>query len=103
MGACQDGAWRQMGRALVVCTCLLLFAATQARALVVSDPSGRRLGIALRTGVSARSLGRLAPLARPPAPLSTFSANGNLNYNGGPVLHSSAPYLIFWDPASQIS
>jgi PKD repeat protein len=28
-----------------------------------------------------------------------FSANGNLDYNGGSVLHSSAPYLIFWDPS----
>jgi PKD repeat protein len=33
---------------------------------------------------------------------SIFTANGNLDYNGGPVLHAEAPYLIFWDPGGQI-
>ena len=34
---------------------------------------------------------------------SEFSSNGNLDYNGGPILHASSPFLIFWDPGSQLS
>jgi PKD repeat protein len=32
-----------------------------------------------------------------------FSLNGNLDYHNGPVLHATAPYLIFWDPSNQIT
>jgi PKD repeat protein len=35
--------------------------------------------------------------------LAGASTTGDLNYNGGPVLHGSAPYLVFWDPNSLIS
>lgn len=32
---------------------------------------------------------------------SAASGIGNLSYGGGPVLHSSAPYLVFWTPAGE--
>jgi hypothetical protein len=64
--------------------------------VVVRAPNGRFLGIAPKAGVSSSRLGtRLAP--RSP---KRFSSTGNLDYNGGPVLHSSAAYLILWDPSA---
>jgi hypothetical protein len=32
---------------------------------------------------------------------SASAATGQLSYNGGPVLHSSAPYLVFWAPGGE--
>ena len=32
---------------------------------------------------------------------SVGSASGGLSYQGGPVLHSSRPYLIFWTPSGE--
>jgi hypothetical protein len=32
---------------------------------------------------------------------SGASLNGNLDYHGGPVLHSTAPYLVFWIPTGE--
>jgi len=84
----------------VVCGLALagLFAAGPARAVVVRGANGRIQGITPRVGVPARSVGSV-PRGRA---LHT-SNNGNLDYNGGSVLHSSAPYLIFWDPSAEIS
>jgi hypothetical protein len=37
-----------------------------------------------------------------PAPLAVASTtHGNLTYFGGPVLHSSDPYIVFWMPAGE--
>jgi PKD repeat protein len=33
-----------------------------------------------------------------PALTSVAAPAGNVNYQGGPVLHSAAPYVIYWDP-----
>ena len=38
-----------------------------------------------------------------PSSASSLSATGNLDYHGGPVLHGSTPYLIFWDPHSELT
>jgi PKD repeat protein len=72
-----------------------------AGAVVVRESNGRLAGVTLRAGVSPASLrGGVAPSRSAANP---FSSNGNLDYHSGPVLHGSAPYLVFWDPGSQIS
>jgi hypothetical protein len=61
----------------------------------------RVLSITPRAGVTARSLPP-SLLFIPKARIG-FASNGNLDYNGGGVFHSQAPYVIFWDPGSGIS
>jgi hypothetical protein len=34
-------------------------------------------------------------------PGAAAASEGNLHYRGGPVLHSSAPFLVFWTPAGE--
>jgi hypothetical protein len=74
--------------------------ATTAGAVVLRSQSGQFFGAAMRQGVSPAS----APGVQVPAPAPGLHAksNGNVDYNGGPVLHSTAPYLIFWDPSGKI-
>ena len=43
----------------------------------------------------------LATLALAALAPSASAATGNLSYQGGPVLHSSAPYLVFWTPGGE--
>ena len=86
--------------ALVGAAAALAAIAPAAGAVVVQEANGQRAGLALVNGVNPASVpGNQA--GRGPA--SPFSANGNLDYNGGPVLHGVTPYLVFWDPAGQIS
>lgn len=74
--------------------------APSAGAVLVHVGTGRVAGVTPVQGVNPASIpgtfARRSSLANP------FSSNGNLDYNGGPVLHGSAPYLIFWDPNGQI-
>jgi PKD repeat protein len=39
--------------------------------------------------------------ARRSAAVHPYAANGNMDYNGGPVVHSMAPYLIYWVPSGE--
>src|SRR5947209_12946793 len=74
--------------------------ASAAGAVVVHSSSGQFFGVALRHGVSPRSLpGMHVPSSTAAQP---FKSNGNMDYNGGPILHSTSPYLIFWDPGAKI-
>lgn len=76
---------------LVPVLAAFLFVAPAA-ALVVHRSNGRFLGVQPRGGVSPAAItGSEAGRARPRA-----ADPGVLTYNGGPVLHSSTPYLIFW-------
>jgi hypothetical protein len=72
-----------------------LFAASAptASALVVHTRNGQFFGVELHAGASAvpGSIAAQQLSARP-------RGNGILTYHGGPVVHSSAPYLIFWVP-----
>jgi PKD repeat protein len=69
-----------------------------AGAVVVRGSGGHFFGVTLRLGVTPAALpGARAPHAALSAPVA-----GSLDYNGGPVLHSTAPYLILWDPSSAI-
>src|SRR5947209_13439977 len=72
-----------------------LAGASDAGAVVVRTPSGHFLGITPKPNVTPSSVSG----ARVPRAATRTSGNGNLDYNGGAVLHSSAPYLIFWDPS----
>jgi PKD domain len=62
--------------------------------VIVRGPGGKLLGITPKAGVSPASAGSLVA----PNAAKRTSSNGNLDYHGGPVLHLSAAYLIFWDP-----
>jgi hypothetical protein len=82
---------------------ILAVAAPAANALVVHLSNGRVASFYLRPGLSAATFERQTGAA----PLTTASpAIGpadNLVYGGGPVLHTTDPYLVFWDPQNAIS
>jgi PKD domain len=89
--------WRHL-----VAWCVLLAAvvagAPPAAAVVVRLPGGRFAGVMPHRGVDPASIpGSIA--AQTGAAIASDS--GNLDYHGGPVIHSSAPYLIFWTPAGE--
>ncbi len=75
--------------------------APSASAVLVHLAKGQVAGVAPVRGVSSASIP--GSFAKRGSAATKLSSNGNLDYNGGPVLHSSAPYLVFWDPANQIS
>lgn len=67
-----------------------------AGARIVREPDGRLVGV---TGSKPPSANALV--------VTTSSKQANvqnvaLSYHGGPVLHASAPYLVFWDPTGVI-
>jgi hypothetical protein len=74
-----------------------LFAASAptASALVVHTRNGHFFGVELHRGLRASAVpGSIAAQQLSARPRD----NGILTYHGGPVVHSSAPYLIFWVP-----
>jgi PKD repeat protein len=93
-----EGAIWRPAVALAAALLALLALASSAGAVVVNLPDGQALGVTPRAGVAPASV----PGARKSAALANVADNGIVNYQGGPVMHSSAPYLIFWDPASDI-
>jgi PKD repeat protein len=70
-----------------------------ASAVVVRLAGGDIAGVAPRADVSPGQIP--GGLAEGAVPLS--GVNGRLDFHSGQVLHSSAPYVIFWDPSSLIS
>jgi PKD repeat protein len=89
-----------MGSKLAVAVVVALFAvlAPSAAAVVVHQPDGQFLSIAPVKGVPASSIPGSVAAQHAAAPLSS---NGNLDYHNGPVVRSSAPYLIFWTPSGE--
>lgn len=86
--------------ALLLALALTGALAPRAGAVLVHKRNGQRLGVLPARGVDARSIpGRVTSSS---APASNPSANGNLEYHNGPVLHAETPYLIFWDPNGRI-
>jgi hypothetical protein len=77
---------------------LLGAGAAGASAEVVKAPAGHLAGVMLRSHVSAAAV-RLVPL-RPSG--ATISPGDGVQYNGGVILHSESPYLVFWDPRGEI-
>lgn len=84
----------------------LAFAAPAANAVVVRLPSGGFQGVYLRPGVSAAAYERQtgsAPVTSAKRASTSAGSADNLVWGGGPVLHTSKPYLVFWDPNNAIS
>ncbi len=70
-----------------------------AGAVVVQVGPNQRAGVTPARGVNPGGIpGSYAKRGA----ASVFTADGNLDYHGGPVLHAEAPYVIFWDPGGQI-
>jgi PKD repeat protein len=65
---------------------------------VVVHSRGHFLGVAPRPGAAITGLVSATSAA---AVTSAGSSWRNLSYQGGPVLHSSDPYLIFWAPSGE--
>jgi hypothetical protein len=73
--------------------------APTASALVVHPGGARFLGLALRGGAPAQAIrGSVDPAH---AQALVAEDTGRLRLHGGPVLHSSAPRLIFWTPSGE--
>jgi hypothetical protein len=81
--------------ALAAALIALAVAATGASALLVKVSNGHLYGINLHRGLTASSL----PSGLSAQGSSTATTAGQLAYHGGPVLQSTEPYLIFWDPS----
>jgi hypothetical protein len=82
---------------IVAIAAMGLFAAT-AGATVLKTKRGHRVSLMLRAGVKRSHLHGLSAV-RSRAVRARASAGGILQYHGGPVLHSEAPYLIYWTPS----
>jgi PKD repeat protein len=67
-----------------------------ASALIVQEKNGHRLGVTLFNTINESTVPR--SIATHPG-LAPLAPNGNLDYHGGPVAHSTSPYLIFWVPS----
>jgi PKD repeat protein len=80
----------------------LAIAASGASAVVVIQPNGQRVSVALQQGVSAASIpGSIAARNAVQHTGALPSPNGNLDYHGGPVVRSIAPYVIYWTPGGE--
>lgn len=95
----------RLGLAGLATLATLALAAPAANALVVHVSNGRSVSVFLRPGLSAaayeRQTGARVVTGRRPAVVpATYDG---LVYNGGPVLHTTSPYLVFWDPSSDIT
>jgi hypothetical protein len=90
--------------AMLAAVTLALAGAGVASAHVFHTAAGRFVGIAPRHGVRPASIHGATDAARAStsAAAAAGAGNGNLDYHGGSVLHSSAPYLVFWDPDGHI-
>jgi len=81
--------------------------APAAGAVIVEEPNGHFLSVLPQANANLGSIpgaaaaARVATSARGPAPSGFSSANGNVDYHGGPVVHTSAPYLLFWVPSGE--
>lgn len=91
-------AWAHGAGVVGLLLTLLAVLAPGASAVVVHEPNGRLLGVTPRAGINPASIPGSVAAQHAASP---FSSDGNLDYNGGPVLHSSAPYLIFWTPSGE--
>lgn len=77
-------------RALIACALVagaLVALPASASAVVTNGPSGK---------IGYLPLNGEGPAASP------FAANGNLDYNGGPVMPANRQFAIFWDPSGTL-
>ena len=90
---------RRLSACLLSLCALLAGALTSApaHAEVLHLSGGQFASVAPRQGVAVTALPGAVAHA---SPLSG-TTSGQLAYNGGPVVHASTPYLIFWTPPGQ--
>jgi PKD repeat protein len=69
-----------------------------ASAAVVHSRTGQFIGVAPRPGAAIPGA---VTATRAAGVVTASSSWRNLSYQGGPVLHSSDPYLIFWAPSPE--
>ena len=81
-------------------TMLWALLASSASAVVVHTTAGRFFGVAPRPGVTVSRSAGAALHAQPN--VAAVTSTGALEYHGGVVLHTTRPYLVFWDPAGGI-
>ncbi|HET7048067.1 MAG TPA: PKD domain-containing protein [Solirubrobacteraceae bacterium] len=85
---------------LAITALTLTSLAPTAAAVIVRGSNGRFLAVTLRPGVSPATLrGPLATVSQQPR--SSASATGEVTYHGGPVVHSSDPFLVYWAPSGE--
>jgi PKD repeat protein len=92
-----DWLIRRTSRWLVVvfAFCATMVAATPAGAVIVQEPDGTRVSVAVRSDVDPASIpGSMAADVQP------FDTGGNVSWNGGPVMHGVTNYSLFWDPGN---
>lgn len=86
------------GAVLLAALAALCALAPSAGAVLVRIGKHHLAGVTLAKGVRPTSVpGSLAQGAAAP------TDEGTVSYHGGPVLHGSSPYLIFWDPHSELT
>jgi len=71
--------------------------APSASAAVVHSRTGQFIGVAPRPGAAIAGVSA----TRAASVTAAGSSWMNLSYQGGPVLHSSNPYVIFWAPGAE--
>lgn len=67
---------------------------------VLHLPGGRVAGVTPAAGVTPSALPGAVARVRSSA-AATTTASGQVNYNGGPVVHASTSYMIVWTPPGQ--
>jgi hypothetical protein len=93
-----------VGLATVVCVALGVSGTAVAQPTIgfsasAGDRAGWLSGVDGYGGTRGQVIRRAAAASAPRA--STITGEGFLSYLGGPVLHSSAPYLVFWTPSGE--
>ena len=74
--------------------------APSAGAMLVHTGHGRVIGITAHAHLKPSSIpGSFASRGS----VNQFAGAGTLQYGGGQVLHSTKPYVIYWDPKSGIT
>jgi hypothetical protein len=91
------GEVRYLRIGLLTAIASIALLAPVAGAVVLKTSRGHRVSVTLRAG-SGRSRLHGLTLLRARAVRARVSSGGVLLYHGGPVLHSEAPYLIYWTP-----
>ena len=95
--------------ATAVAGCAVGALAPSAGAVGIRRPDGRFVGVMLGRGVSPAKMRGTPARQRPRSPDAAAEgepntqAGGDIEYQGGPVLHTSSPYLIFWDPSGSLT
>ncbi len=89
----RGGLWRRLTLAFALVAAVTAALAPGASAVVTVTSHGQFIGVMPRPGVNPAML----PGVKHARTLSaTASVSDGLGYHGGPVLHTTRPYLVFW-------